>query len=232
VRLTHIVKRAIDVSLASAILVLGSPVYLVTALLVLILEGRPVFYVSQRYVSPTRAIPVYKFRTMVRDATSPKYRLNERFMRCGYLDIPRNCEVYTPIGRFLERTQIVELPQMLNVLLHGMSLIGNRPMPADNVRLLQQFEGWEDRFASPCGISGIAQVAGKLWLAPEQRMSLEIGYSRVYGNGNVLYCDLVILYYTLRVIVRAWGLPLDDAMRLVNAEPVVRTAATGSQVAV
>jgi lipopolysaccharide/colanic/teichoic acid biosynthesis glycosyltransferase len=135
------VKRAIDVSLASSILVLGSPVYLVTALLVLVLEGWPVFYISQRYMSPARAIPVYKFRTMVRDAAAPKFRLNERFMRRGYLDIPASCEVYTPIGRFLERTQIVELPQMLNVLLDGMSLIGNRPMPADNVRLLQQFEG-------------------------------------------------------------------------------------------
>ena len=63
-------------------------------------------------------------------------------------------------------------------------------------------------------------------------MSLETGYSRMYRNGNVLYCDMVILYYTLRVIVRAWGLPLDDAMRLVNAEPVVKTAAAGTQVAV
>jgi lipopolysaccharide/colanic/teichoic acid biosynthesis glycosyltransferase len=222
----------IDVSLASAVLVLASPVYLLTALLVLILEGRPVFYISQRYISPTRAIPVYKFRTMVRDASSPKYRLQERFMRSGYLDIPRSCEVYTPIGRLLERTQIVELPQMLNVLMHGMSLIGNRPLPPENLRLLRQFEGWQDRFASPCGISGIAQIAGKLRLTPEQRMCLEIGYSRMYQNGNVIFSDLVIVYYTLRVIVCAWGLPLEDAMRLVNAAPLVKAAVKDSQVAI
>ena len=142
----RILKRAIDICLASLILVLGSPLYLAVALLILILEGRPVFYVSQRYVSATRAIPVYKFRTMVRDATSPKYRLAERYMRSGYLDIPLTCEAYTPIGRFLERTQIVELPQMLNVLLHGMSLIGNRPMPLDNLAAAAAVRGLQDRF--------------------------------------------------------------------------------------
>ena len=121
---------------------------------------------------PDRTIPVFKFRTMVRDATSPKYRLAERYMRDGYLDIPLSCEVYTPLGRLLERLQIVELPQMLNVLFHGMSIIGNRPLPQDNVRCLQKHDGWEQRFDCPAGISGISQIVGKLNLRPEERLSL------------------------------------------------------------
>src|SRR5947209_18436446 len=149
-------KRIIDLVLATFIILAASPLLLATALAILILEGWPVLYISRRYVSPTRRVPIIKFRTMVRDANAPRYRLAERFMRNGYLDIPRTCEVYTPIGRFLERTQIVELPQMFNVLFHGMSLIGNRPLPEANVKLLRRFEGWEKRFESPAGITGIA----------------------------------------------------------------------------
>ena len=116
----QICKRLIDIILASIILVLTLPVTISVAILCLVLQGWPIFYISRRCVSPDRTIPVFKFRTMVRDATSPKYRLAERYMRDGYLDIPLSCEVYTPLGRLLERMQIVELPQMLNVLFHGM----------------------------------------------------------------------------------------------------------------
>ncbi|MEO7143855.1 MAG: sugar transferase [Bryobacteraceae bacterium] len=201
------VKRVIDVMAASLILIVSAPVLGLVAILILILEGRPIFYVSQRCITPDRTIPVLKFRTMVRDANSPKYRLRERFMRSGYLDIPRTCEVYTGIGRILERLQIVELPQMLNVLLHGMSLIGNRPLPIENVRLLQQNPKWRERFASPAGITGIAQVVGKLWISPEHRMELEGAYARTYQNGNLLKCDLLILFYTVRFIITSKGLP-------------------------
>jgi len=226
------VKRAFDILVAASILLISSPVLALVALLILLLEGRPVIYVSRRQVSAGRTIPVYKFRTMVRDATSRKYRLKERFMRDGFLDIPRDCEVYTPIGRVLERLQLVELPQMVNVLFHGMSLIGNRPLPAENVRLLRRFEGWEERFDSPAGITGIAQVVGRLELSPDQRIELECAYSRAYRDGNILWCDLKIFFCTLYVIVFAKGIPLEKAYRLVGLEhkvsglaPVIQTSA-------
>lgn len=223
-RFIQLVKRAIDLCLATLIIIVTLPVFLLTGLLILILEGRPIFYVSRRYVSATRTIPVYKFRSMARNANSPRYRLKQRFMRDGFLDIPLDCEVYTPIGRILERTQIVELPQMFNVLFHGMSLIGNRPLPHENLELLRKFPGWHLRFDSPGGISGIAQVAGKLSLLPEERLNLEIGYARRYRNGNILRCDLVILYQTLRVILFAHGLPHDKARLLVGARAIASAA--------
>lgn len=225
------VKRGLDILLAASILLVSSPVLALVALLILLLEGRPVIYVSRRQVSAGRTIPVYKFRTMVRDATSRKYRLKERFMRDGFLDVPRDCEVYTPIGRVLERLQIVELPQIVNVLFHGMSLIGNRPLPAENVRLLRRFKGWRERFDSPAGITGIAQVVGRLELTPAQRIELECAYSRVYREGNILWCDLRIFFYTLYVIVFSKGIPLEKAYRLVGIEhkvpelqPVIQTS--------
>jgi lipopolysaccharide/colanic/teichoic acid biosynthesis glycosyltransferase len=169
------VKRGLDILLAASILLVSSPVLALVALLILLLEGRPVIYVSRRQVSAGRTIPVYKFRTMVRDATSRKYRLKERFMRDGFLDIPRSCEVYTPIGRVLERLQIVELPQMVNVLFHGMSLIGNRPLPAENVRSCAGSRGGRSGSTAPRGSRGSRRSSadwswrrpkGSSWSAP------------------------------------------------------------------
>ncbi|HWB83043.1 MAG TPA: sugar transferase [Bryobacteraceae bacterium] len=228
------IKRFIDIVLASGILVTLSPVLVLVALLILVLEGRPIFYVSQRCVTPGRTIPVFKFRTMVRDAKSPKYRLKERFMHDGYLDIPRTCEVYTPIGRILERLQIVEVPQMLNILFHGMSLIGNRPLPRENVELLKQYPKWSRRFDSPAGITGIAQVVGKMWIAPEHRLELEAAYSHAYRNGNILKCDLLILAHTVRFILTSRGLPPLKAYALLGVpapslEQVRQSAAASSR---
>ncbi|MCL1925703.1 MAG: sugar transferase [Syntrophorhabdaceae bacterium] len=213
------IKRAIDIILSVLILVMSLPLMGFVALLILALEGRPVIYVSRRLVSADRMIRVYKFRTMARDATSRKYCLKERFMRDGYLDIPRDCEVYTPIGRVLERLQIVELPQMVNILFHGMSLIGNRPLPSENVNLLRQFDGSAERFDSPAGITGIAQVAGRMNITPHQRLELERAYSRMYREGNILWCDLKIFFCTLYMIVFAKGISLDRAYNMVGIEP-------------
>lgn len=219
------IKRILDVVIASSILLLTLPLTIVVALLILFLEGRPIFYISHRHITPTRVIPVIKFRSMVRDATAPRYCLAERFMRNGYLDIPRDCEVYTPIGRFLERMQIVELPQMWNVIWHGMSLIGNRPLPATNVRLLQQFEGWAGRFDSPAGISGITQVVGKLGLQPAERLALEIAYSERYQQGNIVWLDAEIFFQTIRFVFLSKGIPLERAFRMVGVRGIPKIVA-------
>jgi len=207
VKWQQIIKRIFDIVVSITALVVLFPILLLVALLILITDGLPVFYISKRYVATDRAIRIYKFRSMVKDATSPTYRLNERFMRNGYLDIPLTCEVFTPLGRLLERTQLVEVPQFLNILFDGMSLIGNRPLPGGNIKLLSEHKGWEDRFLSPAGITGISQIVGKLNMHPDQRLALEVLYSKVYRQGNILKCDLCIIYYTARLIL--FGKPLD-----------------------
>ena len=216
---SNFAKRLTDVLVAVFLLLLLSPILLVIPVLIFIIEGYPVFYVSKRYISLSNCVSVLKFRTMVRDATSPKYRLRERFMRSGYLDIPLDCEVYTPLGRILERTQLVEILQLFNILLHGMSLIGNRPLPLDNIKLLQQFEGWEHRFDSPAGLTGITQVVGKLNQTPEQRLELECMYSKLYktDGANIFWCDLCIAYYTVRMLITGKTLPIAEAHQLIQS---------------
>lgn len=212
----RLIKRIIDTLLALTLMVVLSPVLLLAALAIFLLEGAPIFYTSRRQIGVDRETTIVKFRTMVRDATSPKYDLQGRFMQDGYLDIPVTCEVYTGIGRFLERSQLVETLQLGNVLCQQMSFIGNRPLPARNVQQLKRFDGWEERFASPAGMTGISQVVGKFNLQPSQRLELERLYSKVYREGNVLKCDVEILYFTARLILTGKTLSMDYARRLLE----------------
>jgi lipopolysaccharide/colanic/teichoic acid biosynthesis glycosyltransferase len=215
-KLSNILKRILDKLLAIALLITLLPVLLLAALLIRILEGAPIFYISHRFISSEDSVSIYKFRTMVKDATSPKYQLNERFMRDGFLDIPLDCEVYTPIGRLLERTQIVEVLQLLNILFDGMSFVGNRPLPKNNIELLKKFPGWNERFYSPTGITGISQIVGKYGLMPHQRLHLERMYSNIYTNpnGNILLCDFYIIFYTALLVLTGHYLDYNKGIAL------------------
>ncbi|MCX7144220.1 MAG: sugar transferase [Proteobacteria bacterium] len=217
-KLSNIVKRVADIVISILVLLLLFPVLFLVSTLIFILEGYPIFYISRRYISLDQCVSILKFRTMVTDATSPKFRLRERYMRDGYLDIPLHCEVYTPIGRLLERTQLVEILQLFNIIFHGMSLIGNRPLPKENIELLKKFKGWGERFDSPAGLTGLSQIVGKLNQSPQERLELECLYSSLYKseNGNILLCDLYIAYYTIRFLVFGKPLSIEGAKRLVS----------------
>jgi lipopolysaccharide/colanic/teichoic acid biosynthesis glycosyltransferase len=213
--LYRIIKRALDLLIAGLGLIAISPLLLLSALIIFLLEGKPILYRSIRHLSPTRAVSIFKFRTMIHDATNPRHKLHERFMRDGYLDIPLTCEVFTPVGRVLERLQIVELPQLFNILFSGMSFIGNRPLPFGNLQILSKnFPDWMERFGSPCGITGISQVVGKHYLEPHERLALESAYCRVYMHGNVLKCDALIILATLKLVISGKPTTVDDAWRL------------------
>jgi lipopolysaccharide/colanic/teichoic acid biosynthesis glycosyltransferase len=154
-----ITKRILDFVSTLICLVFAAPLMLLIALISITVQGLPVFYTSKRYVTKNRAATIYKFRSMVTDAKSTHYDLNGRFMRDGYLDIPIDCEVYTPFGRILERTELVELPDF-QYCFSGMSWVGNRALPGKRQRL-HVLPGWAERFDSPAGLTGISQVVGK-----------------------------------------------------------------------
>jgi len=215
-KLSNILKRIVDILIAAALLVALLPILLLAAALIWILEGAPIFYMSRRFISEDKSVTIFKFRTMVKDATSPKYQLRERFMRDGYLDIPLECEVYTPIGKLLERSQLVETLQLLNILFDGMSFVGNRPLPKDNIELLKKFDGWQERFDSPAGITGISQIVGKYGLLPQQRLYLERMYASIYKNpgGNIILCDLYIIGYTVLLLLTGRYLNYGKAVAL------------------
>lgn len=216
ISMNKIKKRWVDIIIAFFMILLLSPFFLIVPLLIFILEGRPIFYVSKRLVKKNKEIKIYKFRSMVRDATSEKYQLKAKYMKDGYLDIPLTAEVYTKIGRILERTQLVEIPQLFNVLLGHMSIMGNRPLPKDNIELLKDKEGWFERFYSPAGLTGISQVVGKHNLTPDKRLFLERMYSRIYRAGNIILCDIYIIYRTFLLIVLRKSLAYEKACEVLS----------------
>lgn len=215
----QISKRLFDILISLCIFICFLPILFISALLILTSEGAPILYKSKRMASLNKYITVYKFRTMVVDAAKSEiYRLDERYMRNGYLDIPLDCEVYTPIGRLLERTQIVELLQLYNIFRNEMSIVGNRPLPASNIALLQNLPNWQSRFDSPSGITGISQIIGKYYLEPNKRLELEIMYSSIYNNpeGNIFLCDCIILLKTCALLFTHKYLDYEEGVALLK----------------
>ena len=107
-----------------------------------------------------------------------------------------------PIGKFMEKTQLVEVPQVTHVLFGEISFVGNRPLPKKNVNLLKENfpDQWQKRFNAPTGMAGITQVVGKLNLDAKERLELESLYSDVYMNGNVFKADVYIIFPTIILI--------------------------------
>ena len=196
-------KRIFDFVFSLGLMLLLFPLITILDLIGLVIQGWPVFYISPRMIGPDKEINIFKFRTMVKDAKSPKYDLAKKYMREGYLDIPLTSEVFTPIGRFMEKTQFVELPQLIAVLFGKMSFVGNRPLPKKNVDIVKDKfqDDWQNRFNSPSGITGISQVSDKYKLTTTQRFELESLYSKVYQEGNILKADLYIFLSTIILLI-------------------------------
>lgn len=199
----RLIKRVEDIIISFIIIIIFSPIFIIVLLVSLLVQGLPILYISTRMISTNKEVKIVKFRTMVKDAKSEKYKLNEKYMKDGYLDIPLTSEVYTPFGRLLEKSQIVELPQIFLILFGKISFVGNRPLPKKNIEILKQNfpNDWHRRFDSPCGLTGISQIVGKFILSPEERLELESLYSRVYLEGNVLKADVYIFFSTIILLL-------------------------------
>jgi len=197
------IKRLEDLFFSLLTIVIFYPILIPVIIIYIFSEGFPVFYISKRVIGKDKKVTIVKFRTMVKDAKSEKYQLEKKYMKDGYLDIPLDSEVFTPIGRILEKTQFVELPQVINILFGSMSFIGNRPLPGRNIMLLKEKfpNKWEERFDSPSGMTGISQVVGKFKLSPEKRLDLEVLYSKVYKEGNILKADAYIFFSTIILLL-------------------------------
>lgn len=198
-------KRVMDLVLGSAALVVLSPVMLVTAFAIKLSSKGPVFYKQLRVGIATQAcvsfFHVIKFRTMVEDA--------ERFS--GAVWASENDPRITPIGRFLRRTRIDELPQLWNVIVGEMSLVGPRPERPDFHHELEfKIPMFTERtYGVKPGITGLAQVKdGYPNDIPgmRQKLAWDMAYSLTLANPLLwLKTELAILLATVKVVVLAKG---------------------------
>lgn len=195
-------KRVFDCVVTLLAAPLWVPVLAVCAALILILEGRPVFYVSQRQIGVGLVRPILKFRTMVRNADKILNRDTVPVRGTRFLNIPGNSSVYTPIGRLIERLALTELPQLLNVLSGDMSLVGSRPLPSNVMNSLHATHDCVDsRFLTKAGLTGPVQLIGRDTISDADRLAIEIEYCRIAsGEGYRMRLDLWLLIYTVLVV--------------------------------
>ena len=175
-------KRLMDVVLSVLALVLLAPVLLAAAAAIALESGAPVLFRQTRIGLNGREFGMFKFRSMVKNATS-----------LGPYFTAANDPRITRVGRFLRRTSIDELPQLLNVIAGDMSLVGPRPdVPAQ--RDLYTDADWAQRCSVRPGITGLAQALYRSDSSPEQRLEADLRYSREHS----LWLDLKICWWTVR----------------------------------
>ena len=132
--------KSLDVILAILVLSIISIIILPLVLIKLIIDGFPFFYCSNRVGLSGKTIRIYKFRTMINSKSAIDNYINS-LNNHGFQKIPLGAPIYTSLGRFFERFQIVELPQLINILFGQMSFIGYRPLPEKLVLELKEEMG-------------------------------------------------------------------------------------------
>ena len=198
-RSTIAMKRGLDLVVSAALLTLISPLLAAVAILILVDSGRPVFFRQRRAGKDGVPFTVLKFRTMVTDAEERLAELVDlQKLDQPAFKIPDDPRV-TGAGRFLRRTSLDELPQLINVLGGSMSLVGPRPEEEAVVALYDERQ--RIRLAVKPGLTGPMQVYGRGDLTFEERLAME----RDYLDNLSLGGDLKILLRTPGAIFRGDG---------------------------
>ncbi len=192
-------KRIGDIAFSLIVLTLGSPIFILIAILVKLSSPGSVFYIQKRVGRNYREFGCIKFRTMYKDADDLLPNLLEKYpnMRKEFeKDFKlRQDPRITKLGRFLRRSSLDELPQFFNVLKGEMSVVGPRPIVSNEIIKYSLF--MEEVISVRPGLTGLWQVSGRNNLSYKKRVELDLLYAR---NRNFLL-DLEIIILTLGVLL-------------------------------
>lgn len=177
-------KRVFDVVATLLIVLVLSPVLLIAAALVRLTSRGPVFFIQERGGHEGRPFAVYKFRTMSGTRKPDPKEL-----------VPLDHPEITPVGWWLRRFKIDELPQLFNVLKGDMSLVGPRPTLMDQIEAYDDFQ--RQRLLVRPGITGLAQTHGSTMMSWDERILYDVAYVRRCR----LLLDLYILIRTVLVVI-------------------------------
>jgi lipopolysaccharide/colanic/teichoic acid biosynthesis glycosyltransferase len=203
------IKRIADPILAFFLLLLFSPVLLAITVWILLDTGRPVLYSQVRAGKGGKPFRMLKFRTMVRNAV--ELGREQRLSEDPYGIVPKDPRI-TRSGRFLRRTSLDELPQLVHVLIGQMSLVGPRP------DLVEQVANYDEqdrrRLRVRPGITGWSQVQGRDEIPWPERFQQDAWYVEHWSLG----LDLRILFQTLTQPFREEPAPVEDTMNIERAK--------------
>ena len=194
------VKRVIDVILASIALILLSPLFAIIAIAIKIDSKGPVFFAHKRIGKNGKIIKLYKFRSMVINAEelikafTPE-QMSEYKENYKLTNDPR----ITKVGKFLRKTSLDELPQLINIINGDLSIIGPRPVVADE---LEKYGVNKDKFLSVTpGLTGYWAANGRSNTTYEQRMEMEL----YYIDNLSLKMDIKVFFKTILSVVKKEG---------------------------
>jgi exopolysaccharide biosynthesis polyprenyl glycosylphosphotransferase len=193
-------KRAIDFVIAGLLLVVLAPIMAVIALAIRLDTSGPVFFLQRRVGLNKRTFRLVKFRTMHIDAEQRQKDLEHLNQAEGPIFKIFNDPRVTRVGRFLRRTSLDELPQLANVVLGHMSLVGPRPLPLRDVSLFDRGEQ-RRRFSVKPGLTCLWVVAGRSALPFAEWLRLDLWYIDHWS----ITLDLKILIRTVPVVLRGTG---------------------------
>ena len=193
------VKRLVDLLGATLILMVSAPLLLAVTAAVKLTSPGPALFFQQRAGEHGRRFNIYKFRSMNSNAESERDALLHLNEYDGPVFKIRDDPRLTPVGRFLRRTSIDELPQMWNVIRGEMSLVGPRPLPMEEA--LKCSEWAAQRFSARPGVTCIWQVSRRGELDFEARMRMDIKYIEEWS----LRYDFVLLTKTIPAVLLSKG---------------------------
>lgn len=181
------IKRAIDIVCSLILLVIASPIMLVTAIAIKLYDGGPVLYKQIRCTKDQREFYIMKFRSMKTDAEKDGVaRLAQK-----------NDSRITPIGKVIRKCRVDELPQLINILKGDMSFIGPRPeRPEIIAQYVEVMPEFVYRMKVKAGLAGFAQVYGKYNTSPYDKLKLDLTYIEKYS----LWMDLKLMLLTLKIL--------------------------------
>ena len=195
----HVIKGLFDRAVAGSALLLLAPLFTAIALAIRVVDPGPVFFRQSRVGRDGRRFTVYKFRTMRVDAERIKAQYARANEGNGVLFKIRRDPRVTRTGRWLRRWSLDELPQLINVLIGDMSLVGPRPaLPEEAARYCNQMRR---RLAVKPGITGLWQVSGRSDLPWEEAVRLDLRYVENWSFA----LDLQILWKTGSAVLGGTG---------------------------
>ena len=195
----HVLKRVLDIALTAPALVVLSPLFLIIAILVKTTSEGPVFFRQPRVGRNGTLFSMVKFRSMIPDAEAALVHLQAKSEGNGVLFKMKDDPRVTRIGKVLRRYSLDELPQLWNVLVGNMSLVGPRP-PLESEVAVYEKHVLRRLFIKP-GLTGMWQVSGRSNLSWEESVRLDLYYVENWS----LTGDLMILWRTAKVVLRPEG---------------------------
>jgi exopolysaccharide biosynthesis polyprenyl glycosylphosphotransferase len=193
-------KRIFDFLAAALLLLITGPALVLVALIIKLESKGPIFFVQERVGLNKRRFRMLKFRTMQRDAEARMDEIEHLNEKTGPIFKIRHDPRVTSVGRWLRRTSIDELPQLVNVLLGDMSIVGPRPLSVRDATRMEL--AWQKRrFSVKPGLTCLWQVSGRSNLSFDQWMQLDLEYIDRWSLG----LDATILLRTIPAVVLARG---------------------------